>query len=565
MDSRLHLPAQPSLILPDKELKLPEGFNPKTATMDEWEAERYRVLQQCLIDPYYRAVFIEQCKDDPIYWIQQTGWAHDPRKGIKGKKPFIPWEFQEAFILKLSALLFRCLNEEDFVGENFVIDKARDMGGSFMVLFTFVWFFMFHGGSFIIGSRKEEEVDKIGDMDTPFEKLRYILTDQYEFLLPPGYDINSKKYNKERLLTLHPSGKAGPQIVGESANENFGRGGRALAALCDEFQKWQYDDAAWRALSGTCPIRIALGTPDGPFNKFARLVHGKDDEKCEHIRLYWWMHPGRNKGLEERNNKKWSPWLQAMTEKENIETMAREYLLDYNLSQKGIIFEDTFNEDLHCDPDLKIDAGSPILRICDPGLHFAWLWAQVTEDGQFLIHKELIIEDAVLENVMDNMIDISNDMFEGCDFEVAVGDPQGASRLVAGQKDADYTLMHRLYGVTVNSRWLSSIQASQREKMRITMLQSKLQERIFNNEPVVKINSKHCPILVEAFKGGYRREVDKSGEVLATVDRRHPWADIMDCAGMGAVFKFLIQNGKMKSLNFVKKEKSWTNGNRRSG
>lgn len=550
------------LFPPDKKLiTQPEIIKPD---LDAWMDERERVLTKCLAEPSFRTAFIAECKEDPIYWMQHTAWAFDPRKGNEAEQPFIPWDFQERIVRELTELLFKCLKDPSFVGENIVIDKARDMGGSFIVLYTFMWFFMFHESSFIIGSRKEEEVDKIGDMDTPFEKLRYNLRRQPEFLLPPGYDLDSKKYNKERLLTLKPSGHGGPQIVGESANENFGRGGRALAALCDEFQKWQFDDQAWRSLSGTCKVRIALGTPDGPFNKFARLVHGKDNEKIKHIRLHWYYHPDRRKNLQERNGKMWSEWLQAMTEKESIETMAREYLLDYNLSQKGIIFEDTFNEDVHCDPNLEIDYNSPILRICDPGLTFAWLYAQVTDDGQMFFHKELVIDQAILENVMDNMINISNTLFEDCEFETAIGDPQGQSRLVAGQQDADYTLMQRLWGIAVNSRWLANIQSKQREKMRITTLNNKLGERIYNNEPAIKINPIGCPLLVEAFKGGYRREVDKSGQVLDTVDRRHPWADIMDCAGMAAVYKFLIQTGKVSSLSFVKKEKKWTSGNRRS-
>jgi hypothetical protein len=80
------------------------------------------------------------------------------------------------------------------------------------------------------------------------------------------------------------------------------------------------------------------------------------------------------------------------------------------------------------------------------------------------------------------------------------------------------------------------------------------------NRPQLVINSKWCPILVEAFKGGYRRKVDKSGQVLETIDRRHPWADIMDCAGMAAVYKFMIQASNVRHLQVKKMEKSWKAG-----
>lgn len=534
--------------------------------LDWWLDERERMLRECLTKPKVLQAFIEECREDPLFWMRYTAWAYDPRKSARSiEEPFIPWDFQEEFISYLQQCLRRAQTENLF-RENIAVDKARDMGASFCVLYLFEHFWQFEGSSFIIGSRKEEEVDKIGDMDTPFEKLRFNMIRQPQFLLPPNFDINSKKYSKERLLSTRPPGEGGAQIVGESSNENFGRGGRALAAFCDEFQKWEFDEESWRSLSGTVKVRIAVGTPDGPFNKFAKLINpefladGERPEKVTHKRFYWWRHPDRQEGLEMRNGQPWSKWLQMMTENNDAETMAKEYLLDYNSSQKGRLFE-MFNEDIHLDPDLEIDLELPILRCCDPGKTFAWGWAQADiENRRLLIHHELIMDEAHLEQVMEVMENISNSRFEDCDFEQAIGDPQGQTRLVASQTDADYNLMHKHWGISVNSAWCSQIKSTQREPGRITMLRSLLGGTDEYNRPCLVINPKHCPRLVEAFKGGYRRKVDKQGQVLDTIDRRHPWADIMDVVGMMAVYKFQIAAGNVRHLTVKKQEKKWKAG-----
>lgn len=534
--------------------------------LDWWLDERERMLRACLTNPKVMQAFVEECHEDPLFWMRYTAWAYDPRKDARSiEEPFIPWDFQEDFITYLYECLQRAQTDVLF-RENIVVDKSRDMGASFCVLYAFQHLWQFSGSSFIIGSRKEEEVDKIGDMDTPFEKLRFNIIRQPQFLMPPNFDVNSKKFSKERLLSTKPPGEGGAQIVGESANENFGRGGRALAAFCDEFQKWEFDEESWRSLSGTVKVRIAVGTPDGPFNKFAKLINpeflpeGERPEKVTHKRFYWWWHPDRQEGMEMRNGQVWSKWLQMMTENNDAETMAKEYLLDYNSSQKGRLFE-KFNEDIHLDPDMPIDLELPVLRVCDPGKTFAWLWVQADmERRRLLIHHELVMDEAHLEQVMQVMDNISNDRFEDCDFEQCIGDPQGATRLVASQTDADYNLMLKNHGISVNSAWLAQIKSSQREPGRITMLRSLLGSFDDYNEPCLVINPKYCPRLVEAFKGGYRRKVDKNGQVLDAIDRRHPWADVMDCAGMAAVFKFQVGSGNVRHLTIKKQEKKWRAG-----
>ncbi|MFP3435253.1 hypothetical protein SB781_36435, partial [Paraburkholderia sp. SIMBA_061] len=86
-------------------------------------------------------------------------------------------------------------------------------------IFKFVHGFLFepehHYG---LVSRKEELVDKRGDMDSLFEKARYILKQLPAWMVPVIRHTHMLMNNKEMNSTL----------AGESTNADIGRGGRKL-------------------------------------------------------------------------------------------------------------------------------------------------------------------------------------------------------------------------------------------------------------------------------------------------------------------------------------------------
>lgn len=224
-------------------------------------------------------------KRDIIFWIDLFCWTKDPRR-VPDILPFICYPFQEREIKTIE----RAINEQ----HDLLQEKSRDMGASWITLYVFQHKWLFEDGSdFRVGSRKEEFVDRPGDIDTLFEKLRFNLEKQPPFFLPPKF--NWDKHGKTYMKMINPSN--GNAIIGESANPDFGSGGRRKAVLLDEFSKW--DDsiakAAWTATADVSKCRIPISTPLGSGNKFAVLAKGTK-EKIAKISLHWTLHPIKNIG-----------------------------------------------------------------------------------------------------------------------------------------------------------------------------------------------------------------------------------------------------------------------------
>ena len=238
--------------------------------------QRAQLLTVCEQSAQVRAEVRELFKRDILFAFNLWFWTFDTRTESK-HLPFITYPFQDEAITKL--------NDAISIGRDVFIDKSRDMGATWLVLGTFTWRFLTQmGEEFRVGSRKEDFVDKVGDMGSLFEKMRYLLNRLPWFLLPQGFDA---KRDMPYMKIVNKD--LGSAVIGEATNENFARGDRKKAVLFDEFQTWEKGDEAWRSASDATPCKIALGTPQGEGNKFAEL-HRTEEVKTK-IHLIWWTHP----------------------------------------------------------------------------------------------------------------------------------------------------------------------------------------------------------------------------------------------------------------------------------
>lgn len=239
-------------------------------------------------------VLREVSSRDILLWFNIFGWTLSNFAKYEGRSdlsdyPFVTYDFQDEFILGLKDGIEK--------GYDIFADKSRDMGVTWLIIGVFVWFwlFSFKRVQFKLGSRKEDYVDKSGDMDTLFEKARYMTDRLPAYLLPLGFD---RKKHSTYMKVYNPF--SGSALIGEATNRDFARGGRQNAVLFDEFEAWEMADEAYRSASDATPCKIVVGTPKGSGNKFAELSRGS--EITHKFHLIWYIHP-----------------LKAVTSKEHIE------------------------------------------------------------------------------------------------------------------------------------------------------------------------------------------------------------------------------------------------------
>lgn len=324
------------------------------------ENKRYRVkVLQKSEDPNFRAMIIEKCRRDIIFFIDTFCWTYNPRLS-KAHLPFVTYDFQEETILKII--------DDIEKGRDVWIEKSRDMGASWMLVVIVVWGMLFKGWSSLYGSYKENYVDEKGNMDSFFERVRYVLDKLPQWMKPN--DIIPKYMGVS-------SKQLGCEIAGDSG-ENFGTGGRRKFVIMDEFALWQFDEKAFRKTKDVTNCRIFLGTPEGEFNVYGKMMTGHKDYShidFDKITLHWTLHPEKSNGLKridtgesldsEEGFKLWklgvavtSDWYESEKSKRTELDVAKELDINYIGSVTGAVYP-RFTEDARIgkyefNPNLKL-------------------------------------------------------------------------------------------------------------------------------------------------------------------------------------------------------------------
>ncbi len=255
------------------------------------------------------------CRHSIIFWINLFVMTYNPRKN-PSTIPFITYNYEDKLLLELVDAV---TSQKDIL-----VEKSRDMGVTWCVLLVFAWFWQFKGEGydFLVGSRKEQYIDGIGNMDTLLEKVRFIIKSQPAWMRPEGFDW--KKHSNYMKL-INPASQA--TITGEATNANFSRSGRRRAIFFDEFSFWETDAEAWRASADSTNCRIVVSTPCGLNNQFAKLRHsGSIDVKT----LHWKLHPEKDQA-----------WYDNECKRRNNDKVeiAQELDINYEGSEEGVMFE----------------------------------------------------------------------------------------------------------------------------------------------------------------------------------------------------------------------------------
>ena len=214
-----------------------------------------------LPDP--RQSFLDEYAGEPVAFINDWCWTVDPRAAAdrtKGKspiviKPFLLYPKQE----EAAQWVMDCIDEE----MNGLAEKTRGAGATwlFCAVSVHLWLTM-ADVSIGWGSRKEMLVDRKGDMDSIFEKMRFLI-DRLPWFAKPEW-LNPK-FHLTYMKCENPSN--GSFIKGE-AGDNIGRGGRSLVYFKDESAHYEHPELIEAALAENTNTQIDFSSVNGVGNIF---------------------------------------------------------------------------------------------------------------------------------------------------------------------------------------------------------------------------------------------------------------------------------------------------------
>lgn len=239
----------------------------------ECRAKRLQRTIRLKGNPKAQRIELARCAKDIRYFVREWVWTYDPRLKIPAI-PFLLFPKQEDFLLWLL--------EREETQTSGLAEKSRDMGFTWLCCTYLAWRWLFSPGfKGAVGSRKFDLVDKIGDPDCIFEKIRFILQRLPAWLVPAGYQKHSglgKLVNPFNGATI--TGEGGDQI---------GRGGRSSIYFVDESAFIEHPKLVDAALSANTNVRIDVSTPNGNGNPFAQkrfsgnvavfTMHWKEDPR----------------------------------------------------------------------------------------------------------------------------------------------------------------------------------------------------------------------------------------------------------------------------------------------
>lgn len=271
--------------------------------------KRWDRLKLCNDSVELQAIALEHCRHNIYDWIEDWVWTYDPRV----KPSMVPLLL---FPKQREYLAWR--TDRRSHKENGLTEKSRDMGITWMNVCHQVHCWLFEDGyKGAFGSRKEMLVDRIGDPDSIFEKIRILLRYLPRWMLPQDF---SWKQHDNFCKLINPAN--GSTITGE-AGDDIGRGGRSALYDVDEFAFVEHPHSVDAALSNNTDVVFYTSSANGIGNLFykKRMTY---PASCV-FRMHWRDDPRKD-----------DQWYATQKQKYDAVTVASEIDIDYGASVEGI-------------------------------------------------------------------------------------------------------------------------------------------------------------------------------------------------------------------------------------
>ena len=240
-----------------------EDWPPNYPAVYRW---RSKVLKQLISDAKTLKAAKEYYSTHPAEFIMDWMDTYDPRKSPtnanparRGEKwmPFVFFKRQKDVID-----FFESCSHDQTSG---LVEKCRDFGLTWLACGYSLWRWLFIKNDAIgWGSRKETLVDKPGDPDSIFEKIRLMLKRLPRIWLPAGFSWGR---NSTYMKLLNPENGA---IIAGEAGDNIGRGGRRSCYFTDEAAHLERPEKVEAALGDNTNVRFDISSVNGVGNVFHR-------------------------------------------------------------------------------------------------------------------------------------------------------------------------------------------------------------------------------------------------------------------------------------------------------
>lgn len=328
---------EPEAFTPTPE-QAPQPFDFKNPDyLPIWRA-RYERLQRLRKDPallkalkvYYRSHPADFVNDWGVTVDQrivgQTGPDGLPRSAIM---PFVLFAKQREWL------------DETFaqwkLQKPMLSEKSRDCGLSWLAAgFSTALCLFYRDVSIGFGSAKEDKVDRSGDPDCLFYKIRMFVN-----YLPREFrGAWSLKKNSAHMRVDFPA--TGSSITGE-AGDNIGRGGRKSIYFVDESAHVEHPKLIDASLSFNTNCRMDISSVNGTANSFSERRHGG---KVKVFTFHWRDDPRKDQA-----------WYDAFCAEHDPIVVAQEADINYHASVGNVVIPQAWVQaavDAHIKLDLHV-------------------------------------------------------------------------------------------------------------------------------------------------------------------------------------------------------------------
>lgn len=237
---------------------------PDYVALYAWRAQR---INDFYDDPELCIGALEYYRTRPVEFITDWCDTYDPRNvGTERPTwmPMVPFPLQVDLIRFLQA----CLKCE----ANGLVEKARDMGATWIACGFSVWLWRFQPGAAVgWGSLKQDDVDDLGNASSIFEKMRLLIRRLPPMFWPVGFDPDKHMLH---MRIVNPETGA---IITGACGDNIGRGGRTLIYFKDESAHYLRPEKIEAALGDNTRVQIDISSVGPLGNVFHRRREAGQD------------------------------------------------------------------------------------------------------------------------------------------------------------------------------------------------------------------------------------------------------------------------------------------------